>query len=326
MDLNLSGSATLQIYGNVFVESSSKLRFLKATLPQWQSYWRVPAVVRVRGRYAREAAEYFSESPGIEIRVGSSLRNWKSQAFIDVLGLVTDYIFLYQEDHLLHPNAPSAERLTKALYDSDADILQYSWFFSYEELRYQMSRDGNIHDELVVVREIDRDYQRSVVRPARVYSVGLSSVFRRTFLLKILETGRPFLRRFDPAGPFDVEQSYTASWFLPISLAFPLVEVGVCIDDDHSVPGSSAISRGYFRAQAETREFFHRPKNSLTSKLRDFSQRSKVLWVKQGLMKVLSGLDYLIFSVQAPVRRLFDFRDIRRSLQTNARGNQTLEG
>lgn len=310
-------SSSLMIYGNVLIESPSKLNFLKSTLPEWQAYWKVPAVVRVRGRYARDAADFFWNTPQVEIRLGSSFGNWRSQAYVDVFRLETDYLFLYQEDHMLHPNPPSSERIVRALYSSAADVFPYSWFESYGRLREQLSGDGTIYDQLVASRIVDYDYHRRVVGPAGLYPVSLSSIFRRKFLLRVLKSGRPFVRKFDPAGPFDVEQSHSATWILPLRLAFPLAEVGVCIDDDHLVPGSSAMSRGYYSGPAGTREYFHRPSNSITSRLRNLAKTTQVPWISGAFSRVLSGIDYLSFTAQAPIRRLLDFYKIRKILGTN---------
>ena len=296
----------LIIYGNVLIETSSKFDFLKSTFPGWLAYWGCPAILRVRGKFAQASKEIFQDFDRVDLRLGTQFLTWRGQAFADLKEIGADFVFQYQEDHMVHPDAPASHRFKDAMYEFQTDVFQYSWFYSYSGLRETLCLEGEKKAGLVVAKKMDKRYLRTVVAREAVYPIGLTSIFRRTFYLRLLKSNRPFIKRFDPSGPFDVEQSNSSRFFAPFRLAFPLTEVGICIDDDHTVPGSSAGARGYYPRNNLPREFFHHSKTSLRSRVLGHQSRDEINWSRALVSKAISALDFARYSIEAPILQLRD--------------------
>lgn len=271
---------------------------LRATLPLWLSYLGAPAVIRVRGRYAEAARDSCGHLSNVEWRVGADFRTWRVQALADVESLGQSWIFQYFEDHMPAPDAPTSASLMKFLDEYNPDVVPYSFFQSYRPLRDWLDQRLPGSHGAYGGTSLGRADVSGLRQQTDLMLVSLVSIFNSGFYRRILRSQRPFLRRFDPSAPFDVEQRADQNWFLPINFGLPFWEVGICIDDDHSVPGSSAAARGLVDFEYKDRELRHHKSDSLRSlwNLIAWNRRSRAVKV---VSKVVTLLDALRYSVEA---------------------------
>jgi hypothetical protein len=300
-----SNSHSLLIYGNVLIESERKLDFFKFTLPLWLDFWEAPAIIRVRGQHAREAEKFARNLRNVEFRTGSEYLTWRAQVSADLAHVPQTYVFQYFEDHMPHPDASPPGQILSQLRDQEPDVLQYSWHPSYRPLRDMLLEFGAGVYSSMMVQAMSRSMLKKVGRQTGLYSISLTSVFKRKFFLRLLGTVRPIVRRFDPTAPFDVEQRATSSWFAPIRFALPVKELGTCIDDDHLVPGSSAMSRGLFPDSEIPREFNH---HSATSFRKNFGHKipTGTGAFPVAFSRILTLLDIALYSVRSPIFHFID--------------------
>ena len=135
-----------------------------------------------------------------------------------------------------------------------------------------------------------------------------------------MKSSRPFLRKYDPKAPFDVEQKPESSWYFPIVFGISKNELGICVDDDNAAPGSSAIARGLFVGPQTQRGISHHANlsiNSLALKMikRIFSDRSLRSINPRFKLRVSSFLFWLnvvAYSLEAPILRCLDWLRLRK--------------
>ena len=237
---------SLTIYGNLKIDRIEKLEMLMKTLPQWLDYWGARAFLRLRGSLADEGADFARNLAGIECHVGAEFHQWRWQAQHDLEHVSTPYVFQYLEDHIPSSSAPPPLQVIDDLIRCDIDVLQYSWFQSYERQRTLLRKLGAREGSTTQSITLEWRSIPELRKQDPLYFVSLPSIFRRDFYLRVLRSPRPWIRRFDPVTPFDVEQRPPSAWLMPMTYACVKSELGICLDDDLLAPGSSAIARGLF--------------------------------------------------------------------------------
>jgi hypothetical protein len=315
MNVQKPENVPLTLYGNLLIDNQEKLSILKITFPQWVNYWGSDVVIRVRGKLADETIEFCtSVSPNIRLLKGSSFLQWRKQSVFDIRQLESNFIMLYLEDHMLANDPPSSKDLLNDLEANEIDVFQYSWHQQYLKVAETLLRSNSSISKVSISTEIDRSLLKHLLKVDPRYLISLTSIFQRDFLIKLLDSPRPYLRKLDPRSPFDVEQKPTNTWYLPMTFGVPLSEFGICVDDDNTVVGSSAIARGLYSGVRPTRGETHHSSNSSISlawKLRYvLFGKSKInfipLRIKLLLTTIIFWPTYISYSLQAPILRFLD--------------------
>ncbi len=304
----------MTIYGNLLINDQIRLEIFKSTLPGWLSYWEFPCLLRIRGQLANEAIMFTKNFPQVKSVQDSEFLTWRKQSESDIRELTTPFIIIYLEDHMIKGSPVTSNNLISEIRENRVDVFQYSWFHQYSQLR-KILLDGGAHlTQNGIFIELTKSLAKGISKPDRNYFISLSSIFNREFLLKVLSSPRPLIRRYDPRSPFDVEQRPGTYWYLPISYGIVSNEIIICIDDDNGVKGSSAISLGLYEGQVTTRGLSHHSKNSLYLIALSLSRKLKVLGflkvsntaTKSIIFKGLSYLNVVMYSLNAPMLRLID--------------------
>jgi hypothetical protein len=318
-DTSKQNEGSLLIYGNLLISSEERLGQLKITAPQWLKYWGSKALIRLRGEYAESAAVFLSGFPKVRVEVGQCAKTWRMQSYDDLRGATQEYIFNLYEDHILSSNAPSSSAVLADVIKHQCDVYQYSWFFTHAPLRLWQEKEKNVTvTSTSLISTFDLPLARVCYQDIHLYLVSMSSIFRKDFHLARLKSPRPLLRKYDPTGPFDLEAVCPDRRLMPLVFGQSIHEIGICIDDDHLVPQSSAISRGLvapeliakMQHQHHTkRTFFYYGKLMLKS---NNSPRSKHLErLKSVTLALALRIDWLIFSVSSLLFFLSDLWRIR---------------
>lgn len=315
MDTQKSQKPSITMYGNLLIDTSEKLDILKVTFPQWVNYWESEVVIRIRGKLADESIQFCaSVSPEIRLLKGAQFLQWRKQVSLDISQLQSNFIMLYLEDHMLANDPPNSFDLISDLIANKIEIFQYSWHKQYRKITETLSRSDSAISSVSISKEINRSQLQELFILETRYLISLTSIFQRDFLMKLLDSPRPFLRKLNPRSPFDVEQKPFSTWYLPITFGLPQKEFGICVDDDNTVPGSSAISRGLYSGVRPARGETHHSKNSTISlawKLRrmifgTFEINFIPLRVKLFLTSIIFWPTYISYTLLAPVLRILD--------------------
>ena len=148
----------------------------------------------------------------------------------------------------------------------------------------------------------------------------MTSIFERNFFFRLLKSPRPYIKKLDPKAPYTIEQIPETSWFLPIVFGLSKIELGICIDDDNTTPGSSAISRGLYQGLHSNRGEYHHGKNSLIQvawKIKEsIYGKSPIQFIplrfKLFSTKFIFWPTYISYSLQSPVLRFLDWKISRK--------------
>lgn len=304
----------LTIYGNLLINDKIRLEIFKSTLPGWLSYWKSPCLLRIRGRFANEAIMFTKDFPQVKSVQDSDFLTWRKQSECDIRELTTPFIVIYLEDHMIKGSPVNSSNLISEIRENRADVFQYSWFLQYSQLRKVLLDNGAESTQNGVFVELTKSLVKGISQSDRNYFVALSSIFNREFLLRVLGSPRPLIRRYDPRSPFDVEQRPGTYWYLPISYGVTSNEIIMCIDDDNGVTGSSAISLGLYEGPTTTRGQSHHAKNSpylialsLFRKLKVFGfLKISNAATKSIIFKGLSYFNVVTYSLEAPILKFID--------------------
>lgn len=234
----------ISAYGNILINSSERLETFKETLENWQSRINIEMKIRIRGTYAEEAADHCMKFSKITVEKGSDFIQWRNQALFDVQKVNSKYVMIFLEDHQIISTQNEFRSIVDSMERENVDILQYSWFQHYDNLRNIIKIHSHKSESEIFSLFVDNQVYKKFIRPNETYLISLTSIFSHELLVKILKTRRPFLKRYDARGPFDVEKSPFQHFFLPIKFALPVIELALCVDDEMGIVGSSAISRG----------------------------------------------------------------------------------
>lgn len=251
------------IYGNILIESVSKFQLAISNLKNLVSETGLTAKVRVRGRFAPQFSDYLKGDEQIQVMTGEEFSLWRNQTIFDLNNICTPYILLFLEDHLFVGNKKLFESQLELVIRHHVDLLQYSWFPQYQTWRdCDVFRKGDSVQDSIVWADITRDTLEQLKKRELRWVVSMTSVFKKEVLVDLLKMYRPIIKKTNPRAPFDVEKSPNHEFYLPLRLALPLQEMFVCVDDDNTIPKSSAINRGMFQNAIEIREVRHHSKHS----------------------------------------------------------------
>jgi hypothetical protein len=251
----------------------------------------------------------------VEVIQGSSFIQWRKQSLSDVKSLNTKYVMLYLEDHMLGEAPPDASELIKELSFFKADIFQYSWYPQYSQLRKNLNEVFQKTSRCGIYAEIDKTNQNLILNTEFPWIVSMTSIFDYDFLIKLLKSDRPFLRKFDPRAPYEIEQPPKSNWYLPVVYGLCKHEMGICLDDDNSVFKSSAISRGLYLREKSEVGLYHNGKFSPANLMRQASNSLIGKKVKNALPRSariifktpIRFIGYLIYSIETLLFCLIDF-------------------
>jgi len=313
-------NSSFLVYGNILINDQLKFEALKYTLPQWANYWKSPVFLRVRGEYSEAVADFCANMENVECVQGAAYRQWRMQTWWDLRRKDSRFVMLFLEDHMLAKSPPDSSVLLQELVAHEVKVFQYSWNAQYQKIsRYVQDALGSTND-LGVYLPLSRQNRNEILKIDTRCFISMTSVFEVDFFLRILKSSRPFVRKLDPRAPYSLEQKPESTWYLPIVFGVSKSELGICIDDDNTIAGSSAISRGLYLGDRSPRGENHHAKASLMSlawkgkeKLYGKSSIPFIpLSLKMFLTRFISWPTYFSYSIQFLVLKFMDSLTRRR--------------
>jgi hypothetical protein len=237
-------SREILAYGNILINSQERLETFKETISNWQEKIAIDMKIRVRGNFATEATNYCKKYTNVKCKKGSDFIQWRIQAHLDILELNSKYVMIFLEDHQIVSSQSHFNEIVTSLIKDEVDVFQYSWFEHYRETRQFLENCSSDMSSRILSLTINLENRNEFVRHSGRYIVSLTSIFRKEVLLELLKTHRPWFKKYDSRGPFDVEKSPKLSFYLPLKFALPISEFALCVDDEMGITGTSAVSRG----------------------------------------------------------------------------------
>ena len=309
-------ASTLLIYGNVLINDELKFESFKYTLPQWLNYWKSPCYIRVRGSYSQKVADFCASLQDVECIQGATFHQWRTQTVWDLKKINFRFVMLYLEDHLIAKSPPDRYRLLDEIIAKDVHVFQYSWFYQYEKISLALQKSQGHNSMSGVYTSLTKNELRKILEIDYRWVITMTSIFERNFFFRLLKSPRPYIKKLDPKAPYTIEQKPETSWFLPIVFGLSKIELGICIDDDNTTPGSSAISRGLYQGLRSNRGEYHHGKNSLIQiawKIKEsIYGKSPIQFIplrfKLFSTKFIVWPTYISYSLQSPVLRFLDWK------------------
>jgi hypothetical protein len=274
--------------------------------------------LRVRGNFSNDPfLVAFESSPNVDFYNHSSFQEWK----LDLLEQVTisdcEYFVLLQEDHLPTVSLDVFRRVLDDCAKHPVDFMPLSFFSQNQPLVNSLNRTktSNYRSQNISFWDLDKNILKNINSDLRIYPINLIGYFSKDLLIKILCTERPFFKGYSIDSPFDFEQRYDQSWYLPIKWASPGFELLACIDDDHGIPGYSLSSRG-IKEEARERQVNHHQKGFVFGELPSTLSSIKQIFIRilpSRLLVLPRNLKYTWESVRGFRKR----RNIKRRLLGN---------
>jgi hypothetical protein len=310
----------LYLYGNVLIDSDVKKSAILSTLPKWLEVLNAPGMIRIRGKFALEVKEELRKLSGLTVVTGDDFLEWRKQSYEDVRLIDSKYILLFNEDHIPIMEQAKFAKTFSDIQTFDIDVFQYSWFQQYHQFRLaSKSLDGASSNHLISIR-LSKESLREILKWDRRWIISLTCIYKKKLLLNVLGSTKPMWRTKDPRSPHDVEQKPESKFFLPLNFGIPNHELGVSLDDDNTISGSSAISRGLFIGERSPRGENHESRNSPIARFERVISLSLVNGIKGKLSPNLKALVFkfflfpnsLYYSVQVLQIRFKDSKNLKK--------------
>jgi hypothetical protein len=277
-----------------------------------------PISLRVRSDMLNSAlVETLHSSPNIDFFSDSSFKEWKLDLLEQVAKSDCDYYVLIQEDHFPVVSLEVLRSVLDYCARHGVDFMPLSFFPQYQQWVNSLSQSKAqiFQNQILSVWNFDKKFPSNESADLRIYPVNLIGFFSKDLLLRILRSEHPFFKRYPIDSPFDFEQPYDQTWYLPIKWAFPAFELLACIDDDHGIPGYSLSARGNY-TDGQRRQVDHHPAGSVLGVL-----SPKLFFIKQMIIRMLPNrLLVLPRNLKYTFQSLRGFRK-RRHVQKKLLGN-----
>ena len=239
------------VLGNFFVDSPDRLEQLINSFGSFYDAYKFDRwIINCRGRYAIDVGEFLAskiDSASLLFFSFESKKGW----FYDSAWLAqkapSQNIFLWVEDHVFINSRLKFAQMIMEFESSALDVMGYSWW-------HQSTRDFfnllECESDSGLIKGFELDFtdrrQRNLFNEARLYVVGMQSLFRRQFFEDCLIKHGPRLRRWHPNLPFDLEKTPDDLRNAKVKVGFLKEEMACSIDDDHGDEGYSLVARGVY--------------------------------------------------------------------------------
>jgi len=333
----MSQQPKVTIILNVRINSRHRLERLTKLINKMICLPECSLSIRIRGALALETqimlnkifqANDFNE---FKIYIGDNFRQWKMNTLVQVNDSPSSQYLLLQEDHFPILSMDNLNIFIKECISEKVDVGIVTAWHTYREFREKVAElpNSKIGAEGIFYELTQSPWKILKIDKPR-YLVPLVGYFKKEFLVKVLLTPRPYLRRYPALSPFDFEQGPNAKWVLPFKIGFTKEEIFACIDDDIDIPGTSLQSRGLYELDQIRKNEHHtyvainsqnviaklkrnlpigKYRNGIYSNLG--SSRSKLIWVfiSNKIMTTLKFIDSCIYSSHAILNYIFNISE-----------------
>jgi len=233
---------------NVFLHEEFKVKRLLESIRRLSELQLFDYQILLRGPKCSFAKEllisqiHSKNMTNFNLELEQESKDWKLNTLSIVKNSNYKYYLLTQEDHLLVANLEVSSNFFTECLSMDIDVAPLTFFEVNQHLRKYLATKNAIISQVCISCALEKGWDSDL--NSRVWLTNLVSLYKRDLLIKLLSTPRPIIKKFPPFTPFDFEQQPGSTWFLPISIALPTVEIFACVDDGPT--GTSLQDRGLY--------------------------------------------------------------------------------
>lgn len=275
------------VFANMMVNDLERFQHLQDSFFSFKNIsddW----IINIRGKLRNEVVNFLKDNLSDKGRFFNLLdeeRGWFNNSIAILKEAKYDYILLWNEDHINIANENIYKHIISEMNENNIDYMIYTaWFDGEYRKAFEVDtlKEGQYIDIVYLTKNL---WKKQLQKGYDYYLVSMPGIFKKDFLLKILNKERGKLPRFittnlfrsmiylDKIGlkfnhrksydfinrllfcrltkwtkykPFDLEKSPYRFDILPLNIALPKHELFGCIDDDIGFNGSQLIKRGLY--------------------------------------------------------------------------------
>lgn len=244
---------TLTVFANFRIDSKERLKRMKDSYNSFGESKIKQWVINIRGKYKKSAAKFLNQKLGKKLFLSTleTGNGWFFDSKIISKKISSDYIFIWIEDHICTCGKKKFNLIIDEIKKNDIEYLQYSWFGGglllkeFKNIKKKQKKYLSFLNYNLLTHKSRCKNTKQIIG-IKPYIIGLQGIFKKEFFFKILNSKKPFLRRWHKDTPFDFEKNGNDTYILPIKYGIPKFEIFSSIDDDNRYPGSSLISRNKY--------------------------------------------------------------------------------
>jgi len=242
---------SLTIFANFFIDNEERFQRMKNSFYSFRNSNPDQWLINIRGSLKFQAGQFLKKELHNKIILFNleSRQGWFHDTKIITSHINTNYLFIWTEDHILIGDSGDLNNCVIEMEKFKVDQLIYSFFTNEMKERYAILpiyKKG----KFITVTKIDYDACLKIRNKLKkdFYIISLLSIMRSEYFVKVINSSKPYLKRWPRHLPFDFEKKSNDRVFSLIWHALPNKELFVSIDDDRDQDGYSLISRGIYKS------------------------------------------------------------------------------
>jgi len=282
---------TLAVFANFRIDSNERLKRMKDSYYSFGTIKINQWVINIRGKYKKSAAKFLNQKIGKKLYLSTfeTGNGWFFDSKIIAKKISSDYVFFWVEDHICTCGRKKFNQIIEEIKENNIEYFQYSWFGNgllLKEFRNIKKKQTKylycLNYNTIAHKTRCKNAEQTIGE--KPYILGLQGIFKKEFFFKILNSSRPFLRRWHKDTPFDFEKNANDTYILPIKFGLPKFEVFSSIDDDNKYIGSSLISR---------KKYPNRVTRQKMNKIREKQSKNNFNFVIKNIIKKILYFSYI---------------------------------
>ena len=293
---------SLAIFSNFFIDNEERLQRMKDSFFSFKDINPKEWVINIRGSLKFEAGNFLKKELGENLNLFylQSKQGWMYDSLIISKKINSDYVFYWIEDNILISSPIDLKNCIMEMKEFDVDIFYYTFYLDAVRKNFDLIEPYKLGKYTKVYKLDLKNCSKIRKLVGEFYTVSSASIMQKDFFIKILLSPKPYLKRWHRNLPHDFEKVSNDNIFPVILCSLPNKEQFVVIDDNHSQPGYSLISRGLYpnrisRYNMKILEYGHFYKiNKKIKELIPITIRSFLLWPFKFLRNLFYTINFLI--------------------------------
>ena len=239
----------LAVFSNFFIDNEERFQRMKDSFYSFKDYNPNEWFINIRGKLKNEAGEFLKKELGDTLNLFylQNRRGWFHDSKILAKNIKSDFIFFWIEDHILISSIEDFKNCIIEMKKFQADQLLYSFLTKEVRARFDIITPDNKGDFITTIRLDKKNCNKIRKKLNRdFYYTSCASIMTNSFFRTVLESKKPFLKRWPRHLPFDFEKKSKDNVKSIIIHSLPNRELFASIDDDRGENGYSLISRGLY--------------------------------------------------------------------------------
>ncbi len=232
---------TLTIFTNFRINDEERFLRLKDSFHSFKDINAVKWVINIRGKYKDGVSTFLSEHLGdkLSLHYVESGKGWFHDSRLLLEEIDSDFVLYWIEDHINMVPVQIYQNVLSEMKASKSDFLFSSWWIMDQA---ENAYEGIPKEEYDHIKTMEIDLAASKKITAKVglhFIISALGIFDSKLFKKVVSTNHPRLRRWPKDTPFDLEKRVTDTFWLPLRVSLPKIELFAPIDDDlRGYPGS----------------------------------------------------------------------------------------